>query len=249
MRLIVGYFLRGCPKEVADAWELDPLSNPLCDESLATTHEPLFSGPGLLAMQQHLPILAQTPSAEQISLLSSQAQVHHIQATQQLQESFDRSRKRQASTNHTPAKRNDEEQKFRKVVQHECDHYNLQKKSDSPSKKRPAQSLSPPHSGGGGLKSILKNATARKDLEEGSELAGVEILRTASAKLNYLLRRIVEVCEEEKVIVFSDYAPMMWYLGEGLEILGIEHLIYIQRLVHHSLAASRGLTLTLGGSG
>jgi len=200
-------------------------------------------------MQQHLPILARTPSAEQISLLSSQGHAHRTQRRQQLEESLDRSRKRQPSTNHTPTKRSEEEQKFRKVVQHECDHYNLQQPREPPGKKRPAQFLSSPLSPGGGLKSILKNGTARKDLEEGSELARVEILRTASAKLNYLLTRIVEVCREEKIIVFSDYAPMMWYLGEALEILGIEHLIYIQRLVHPPHTASGGLTLTLGDRG
>jgi len=47
------------------------------------------------------------------------------------------------------------------------------------------------------------------------------------------LMRIIELQENEKIIVFSDYAPMMWYLGEALEILGIEHLIYIQRLVRY----------------
>ena len=82
------------------------------------------------------------------------------------------------------------------------------------------------------MKSILKvTRPIPEDIDEMSVLKEIKIHRTSSAKLNYLLSRILELSKDEKIIVFSDYAPMMWYLGEALELLGIEHLIYIQRLV------------------
>ena len=179
-------------------------------------------------MQSFLPVLAAAPTPDQSPFLTSQGHARR-RAQAEIQEqsrlaALERSRKRTISQDPILT---DEQLKFRKVVQHERQHYNL-KTGLSPPKKRPPQLPSPPPSAG--PKSILKNREAKTLVAE-SPLAGVEIARTASAKLNYLLKRIVELSGEEKIIVFSDYAPMMWYLGEALEILGIEHLIYIQRLV------------------
>lgn len=104
--------------------------------------------------------------------------------------------------------------------------------------------MTPPDSPPGGLgKGILKVSRTAEEISEESVLKKIGIQRTASAKLNYLLKRILELRKDEKIIVFSDYAPIMWYLGESLELLGIEHLIYIQRLV-----LSTGLEANVGSS-
>jgi hypothetical protein len=222
---MIGYFLSGVSTDVEEAWKLDPVTNPL---SSPTNEKSLFSGPGLLAMQSFLHILAATPTPDQSPFLSSQGHARRAAQAQADHQSHleTLSRKRTASQD-SPT---DEQLKFKKVVQHERQNLNL-KNPLSPPKKRPLQLApsalpSPPPTPG--PKSILKRVGTKELI---GPLAGVEILRTASAKLNYLLRRIVELSREEKIIVFSDYAPMMWYLGEALEILGIEHLIYIQRLV------------------
>jgi hypothetical protein len=128
--------------------------------------------------------------------------------------------------------RNDEELKLRKVVKHEIDHYDLAK-PDSPRKQNGAIiPLTPPASPAKEIRSILKISSVPDDIPSTSPLKEIGIQRTASAKLNYLLDRILILHKEEKIIVFSDYGPMMWYLSEALEVLGIQHLIYIQRLVN-----------------
>jgi hypothetical protein len=237
-----GYTLEGCPKELQDAWALLPVENPLKPRN--TRKRSLFSGPGLLSMQSELANLTVTPTKNHVSYLS---QVGHTQrrAAQALLEqarqvALEKQRKKDGSPRKysstidvLPPRRSDEEQKLRKVVQHELDHYDLSK-PDSP-RKRPKpvlQIATPPASPPSGLKSILKvTEPVPEDIDEMSVLKEIEIHRTSSAKLNYLLSRILELSKDEKIIVFSDYAPMMWYLGEALELLGIEHLIYIQRLV------------------
>jgi len=253
MRLIIGYTLEACPEDVINAWALQPVSNPLSETS--TLKRTLFSGPALLAMQSHLPALTITPPELQTTHLTEAGHAHRqaeeklLEQTRQaalekqLKKKDGSPKKSNTTTGPTkpsidiPSGRSDEEQKLRKVVQHELDHYDLSK-PDSPSRKGSGPGsipLTPPASPPSslGLKSILKtSATFPEGLEEESPLKGIRVLRTASAKLNYLLSRIQELSPQEKIIVFSDYAPIMWYLGEALELLGIEHLIYIQRLVH-----------------
>lgn len=243
---MVGYTLEACPDEVVDAWALTPVSNPLNETS--TMKKTLFSGPALLAMQSHLPSLAITHPESQTANLIHAGDAHRRAAEKLLEQTRQAALEKLKKKDGSPKKtsptatievvphRSDEEQKLRKVVQHELDHYDLSK-PDSPRKRsRPSIPLTPPASPpSSGLKSILKSngaMTAPEGLTEESPLKGIKVLRTASAKLNYLLDRIQELAPQEKIIVFSDYAPMMWYLGEALELLGIEHLIYIQRLVH-----------------
>jgi len=144
--------------------------------------------------------------------------------------------------------RTDEEQKLRKVVQHEINHYTLADSTSPKKRPRPTIPMTPPASPASnlgssnmksspgaaaspGLKSILKVSTVPEDISPDSPLKGIMIEKTASAKLNYLLERIVKLHKDEKIIVFSEYSPVMWYLGESLELLGIPHLIYIQKLV------------------
>lgn len=201
-------------------------------------------------MQSQFLTLAMTPTSDHISYLTNvghtQRRTAQLLLEQTRQAILEKQRKKDGSPKKSSSievapNRSDEEQKLRKVVQHELDHYDLSK-PDTPAKKRlksqqqqPTRStlLTPPSSPrSSDLKSILKCPNVvPEDIEEASPLKRIEIKRTSSAKLNYLISRIIELEKNEKIIVFSDYGPMMWYLGEALEILGIEHLIYIQRLV------------------
>ena len=209
-----------------------------------TRNRSLFSGPGLLSIQSQFANLAVTPTENHVSYLSevghTQRRAAEALLEQDRQAALEKQRKKGSTPRKSsstievlPPRRSDEEQKLRKVVQHELNHYDLSK-PDSP-RKRPKlapQILTPPASPPSGLKSILKvSGRVPEDIDEKSVLKEINIHRTSSAKLNYLLSKILELSKDEKIIVFSDYAPMMWYLGEALELLGIEHLIYIQRLV------------------
>lgn len=222
----VGYFLEYCSSEINEAWAMPKVDNLL--QPNATSKYSLFSGPTLLTMQSQSPSLSVTSKEDHISYLASAGQTHRRQVEQSALQSQE--------TNHSPKKpdsqRNDEEQKLRKVIQHERDHYDLSKPESPRKRPRLVQTLmTPPASPPSGVKSILKVTNTPDEIAEDSPLKKIMIQRTASAKLNYLLKRIMELQKDEKIIVFSDYAPIMWYLGECLEILGIEHLIYIQRLV------------------
>ena len=193
-----GYTLEGCPEELQDAWALLPVENPL--KLRNTRNRSLFSGPGLLSMQSQLANLAVTPTENHVSYLS---QVGHTQrrAAQALleqarQAALEKQRKKDGTPRKysstidvLPPRRSDEEQKLRKVVQHELDHYDLSK-PDSPRKRpKPAPQIStPPASPPSGLKSILKvTGRAPEDIDETSVLKEIKIHRTSSAKLNYLL--------------------------------------------------------------
>jgi hypothetical protein len=218
-RADLGYILENCPAEISDAWGLPVPKNPL--SGTKDDEGRLFSGPALLSMQSQLPFLADTPTTDHVASLiriGIEIRERELAALQS------------KNINAIPAPRSDEEQKLRKVMQYEKNHYDLSN-PDLPQKrpKRPSlQQITPPSSPLG-MKSILK--VSSKDLDYDSPLKKIHIHRTASAKLNYLLSQIQLLSPHEKVIVFSDYAPMMWYLGEALELLGINHLIYIQRLV------------------
>jgi hypothetical protein len=179
-------------------------------------------------MQAQTPFLAISSTEDHVSYLASAGHTHRRKAEEsalQAQQEVENSPRK------VDSQRNDEEQKLRKVMQHERDHYDLSKPESPRKRPRPLQTLTPPASPPNGIKSILKNSSIPDDLPDDSPLKKIMIQRTASAKLNYLLKRIMELQKDEKIIVFSDYAPIMWYLGEALELLGIEHLIYIQRLV------------------
>ena len=236
MRLMIGYLLEESPDDLEQAWKLKPVQNPL--NNTETRPKSLFSGPGLLSMQSRHPNLAITAIEDHITYLTNighNERRKQLEAEQKAAEEANAKTKKKKDGSKMEAARSDEEQKLRKVIQHELDHYNL-KKTDSPqrrTKPHPTPILTPPSSPpSSNLKSILKSPSiVPEDFDESSPLKRIMIHRTSSAKLNYLLSQILELYQQEKIIVFSDYGPMMWYLGEALELLGVEHLIYIQRLV------------------
>ncbi|KAK9368014.1 P-loop containing nucleoside triphosphate hydrolase protein [Lipomyces kononenkoae] len=73
------------------------------------------------------------------------------------------------------------------------------------------------------------NASAVK-LESNSRFRQSTIYGCLSSKLSYLLCRVLELCMDEKIIVFYEFDDIAFYLGEGLEIFGIEHCFYTTSL-------------------
>ncbi|CZR50210.1 related to DNA repair protein rad8 [Phialocephala subalpina] len=67
-------------------------------------------------------------------------------------------------------------------------------------------------------------------LDPGSQLAGTELISTASTKLSYLMDRIIIHQENEKILVFYEAENIAWYIAQALECLGVKHLIYAKTL-------------------
>ena len=82
---------------------------------------------------------------------------------------------------------------------------------------------------GKGLKSALKPTSepaSAAQLPLGSPLAKTRLCGTASAKLSYLLDRIVKLQSEEKSLIFYEGDHIAYYIAQAFEILNIRFLIY-----------------------
>ncbi|KLJ12678.1 hypothetical protein EMPG_12310 [Blastomyces silverae] len=69
-----------------------------------------------------------------------------------------------------------------------------------------------------------------KRLSPESPLNKTKLVATASAKLTYLLDKVLEFQEQEKIIIFYEGNNTAFYIGEGLEILGVQFRIYANTL-------------------
>ncbi|KAI4239321.1 MAG: hypothetical protein L6R40_005536 [Gallowayella cf. fulva] len=79
------------------------------------------------------------------------------------------------------------------------------------------------------LKSALKSALKSRPIEPidpSSVLSKTRLSGTASAKLSYLLDRVVSIHDTEKIIIFYEGGNIAFYIAETLELLGIRYLIY-----------------------
>ncbi|KAK1089965.1 hypothetical protein LTR48_009232, partial [Friedmanniomyces endolithicus] len=56
------------------------------------------------------------------------------------------------------------------------------------------------------------------------------IIGTASAKLSYLISRILKYYKDEKILVFYDGDNVAYYIAQMLELLHIKHEIYAKSL-------------------
>lgn len=68
------------------------------------------------------------------------------------------------------------------------------------------------------------------EIEPGSPLAQTRLTGTTSAKLTYLLDRVMELHQDEKILIFYDSGPMAYYLSQALDLLAVKHLIYANTL-------------------
>lgn len=76
-----------------------------------------------------------------------------------------------------------------------------------------------------------------KSLPPDSPLARTKLVATASAKLTYLLEKVLELHETEKIIIFYENNNTAFWIAEGLELLGIEFRIYANTLKTSQRAA------------
>jgi hypothetical protein len=67
-------------------------------------------------------------------------------------------------------------------------------------------------------------------LDSSSPLASASIVSTASAKLSYLMDRILANHKDEKILVFYEADNVAYYIAQALECLGIKYLIYAKSL-------------------
>jgi hypothetical protein len=63
-----------------------------------------------------------------------------------------------------------------------------------------------------------------------SPLLEAKIVATTSAKLTYLLDRVLEFHETEKIIIFYELGDIAYWIAEGLEMLGMRFRIYANTL-------------------
>ncbi|KAI9839561.1 MAG: hypothetical protein M1819_002187 [Sarea resinae] len=56
------------------------------------------------------------------------------------------------------------------------------------------------------------------------------ICGTASAKLSYLIDKILSLHKQEKILVFYEGDNVAWYIAQALDLLHIKHLIYAKSL-------------------
>ncbi|KAK5015686.1 hypothetical protein LTR16_003296 [Cryomyces antarcticus] len=68
------------------------------------------------------------------------------------------------------------------------------------------------------------------ELSMGSPLSRTQVVGTTSAKLSYLLDRVMEFHEEEKILIFYDGENSAYYIAQALELLDVPHLIYAKTL-------------------
>ena len=83
------------------------------------------------------------------------------------------------------------------------------------------------------LKSALKsfrNEEAIDPFPPGSPLARSTISGTASAKLSYLLDRVIALHLDEKILIFYEGDHIAYYIAQALDLVDVRYLIYTRTL-------------------
>ncbi|KAL8890412.1 MAG: hypothetical protein Q9215_002441 [Flavoplaca cf. flavocitrina] len=79
------------------------------------------------------------------------------------------------------------------------------------------------------LKSAMKSALKKPpvdSIDSSSVLSKTRLSGTASAKLSYLLDRVISLHASEKILIFYEGDNIAYYVAQALELLGIQYLIY-----------------------
>ncbi|KAL8749015.1 MAG: hypothetical protein Q9199_007947, partial [Rusavskia elegans] len=79
------------------------------------------------------------------------------------------------------------------------------------------------------LKSAMKSASIKQaidPIDPSSVLSKTRISGTSSAKLSYLLDRVISLHDSEKILIFYEGDNIAYYVAQALELLGIQYLIY-----------------------
>lgn len=90
----------------------------------------------------------------------------------------------------------------------------------------------PPIKSASGVKSALKSSISQDPvaLPADSVLARTLLCGTASAKLSYLLDRVLALQEDEKILIFYEGDHIAYYIAQALEIVNVRYLIYAKTL-------------------
>lgn len=83
------------------------------------------------------------------------------------------------------------------------------------------------------LKSILKSSTTNEPapmIPPDSPLANTQISGTASAKLSYLLDRVIALHQDEKILIFYEGDQIAYYIAQAFDLVDIRYLIYTTSL-------------------
>lgn len=91
-----------------------------------------------------------------------------------------------------------------------------------------------------GLKSALKSSSTDDSVplfQPDSALARTQIFGTASAKLSYLLDRVIALQQEEKTIIFYEGDHIAYYIAQALDLVNVRYLIYTTTLPIARLSA------------
>lgn len=83
------------------------------------------------------------------------------------------------------------------------------------------------------LKSALKSSTKEETTDpfpHNSPLARSTISGTASAKLSYLLDRVVALQLDEKILIFYEGDHIAYYIAQALDLVDVRYLIYTRTL-------------------
>ncbi|KAK2878210.1 hypothetical protein FQN49_001059 [Arthroderma sp. PD_2] len=75
-----------------------------------------------------------------------------------------------------------------------------------------------------------KTTSRSKSLPSESPLKKTKVVATVSAKLTYLLEKVLEFQESEKIIIFYESENTAFWIAEGLEMLGTDFRIYASTL-------------------
>ena len=73
-------------------------------------------------------------------------------------------------------------------------------------------------------------ASQVKSFDSNSPLRSAELCGTSSAKLSYILDRIIALHQEEKIIIFYEGDQIAYYIAQGLDLLKIGYRIYTRTL-------------------
>jgi len=72
-----------------------------------------------------------------------------------------------------------------------------------------------------------RNSSSDEYIPLKCHLANTHITGTTSAKLTYIMNKVLEVYQAEKIIIFFDNTNTGYYLADAMMLLGIDYLLYV----------------------
>lgn len=80
------------------------------------------------------------------------------------------------------------------------------------------------------MQSVIRAADPTEREADQVSLGALKMVGTTSTKLNYLLRGLLEH-QDEKTIVFSQFANSLYHICEALQLAQIKHMVFHSKIV------------------